>query len=256
MVLCGVCGEAGNHWSSSMTYPTAPSLKNAGDAVRLKAAARRKRALAPVVREDWGDPVGARFEVSEAAQMDARADAMLDPAAHALEEPRQGNGGELVVESLENRQREWAMDTLKASPDMLNADASVARLDLAAAAGSLTMAVDMAQSIQAEKSLERALAHQAATAHKIAMQLAAKASDFAGSISAYDPLARQQVLSIEAARMAGASARMMDVYQRALLTLERLRNGGKQTVVVQHVTVADGGQAMVAGAVTPGGQPK
>ena len=46
-----------------------------------------------------------------------------------------------------------------------------------------------------------------------------------------------------------ASARMMDTYQRALLTLERVRNGGKQTVVVQHVTVAGGGQAVVAGQV-------
>ena len=38
-----------------------------------------------------------------------------------------------------------------------------------------------------------------------------------------------------------------------LLTLERLRNGGKQTVVVQHVAVAEGGQAVVAGAVNQGG---
>ena len=118
------------------------------------------------------------------------------------------------------------------------------------------MAVDAAESIGAANSLERMLAHQAATAHKMAMQLAAKASDFAGSISAYDPLVRQQALSIEAARMAGVSARMMDSFQRALLTLERLRNGGKQVVVVQHVTVADGGQAVVAGAVTGGVQPK
>ena len=49
-----------------------------------------------------------------------------------------------------------------------------------------------------------------------------------------------------------ASARMMDTYQRALLTLERVRNGGKQTVVVQHVTVAGGGQAVVAGQVEAG----
>ena len=42
---------------------------------------------------------------------------------------------------------------------------------------------------------------------------------------------------------------MMDSYQHAMLTLERMRNGGKQTVVLQHVTVADGGQAVVAGQV-------
>jgi hypothetical protein len=45
---------------------------------------------------------------------------------------------------------------------------------------------------------------------------------------------------------------MMETYQRALLTLDRLRNGGKQTVVVQHVAVANGGQAVVAGTMNPG----
>jgi hypothetical protein len=54
------------------------------------------------------------------------------------------------------------------------------------------------------------------------------------------------------ARLAGAAARMMETYQRGLLTLERLRNGGKQTVVVQHVDVANGGQAVVAGTMNQG----
>ncbi len=52
--------------------------------------------------------------------------------------------------------------------------------------------------------------------------------------------------------MAAASTRMIEAFQRGLLTLERLRNGGKQTVVVQHVAVSEGGQAVVAGTVTPG----
>jgi len=54
--------------------------------------------------------------------------------------------------------------------------------------------------------------------------------------------------------MAGAAARMMETFQRGLLTLDRLRNGGKQVVTVQHVTVGDGGQAIVAGKVSPGGR--
>jgi hypothetical protein len=40
----------------------------------------------------------------------------------------------------------------------------------------------------------------------------------------------------------------MSVYQEGLLTLAKLRTGGKQTVVVQHVYVTDGGQAVV---ITP-----
>ncbi len=46
--------------------------------------------------------------------------------------------------------------------------------------------------------------------------------------------------------MAAASTRMIEAFQRGLLTLERLRDGGKQTVVVQHVAVSEGGQAVVA----------
>jgi hypothetical protein len=56
-------------------------------------------------------------------------------------------------------------------------------------------------------------------------------------------------VSLEAGRLMNASAQMMDSYQRGLLTLERIRSGGRQTVVVQHVNVSDGGQAVVAGQV-------
>ncbi len=240
-----------------MTDPTAPPPTNAADAVRLKATARRKWALATTMREDWGYPTGAQFELSEAAAMDAQADIVLDPLNNASGPLRQGNGGEAVLAGRKDpTEQNWIQDTLKDRPDMLNAEASMARLDLAAAAGTLTMAVDAAESIQAANSLERMLVHQMATAHKVAMTMAAKADDFASSIKSWDPQTRQQVQSIEAARMAGSAARMMEAFQRGALTLERLRNGGKQTVVVQHVAVSDGGQAVVAGTVTPGGEPK
>ena len=42
---------------------------------------------------------------------------------------------------------------------------------------------------------------------------------------------------------------MMQVYQEGLLALQKLRSGGKQTVVVQHVQVSEGGQAVIAGSV-------
>ena len=54
---------------------------------------------------------------------------------------------------------------------------------------------------------------------------------------------------VEVARLSNAAARMMQVYQEGLLTLNRIRTGGRQTVVVQHVRVSDGGQAVVAGNV-------
>src|ERR1017187_5454211 len=42
-------------------------------------------------------------------------------------------------------------------------------------------------------------------------------------------------------------------YQAGFFTLQKIRTGGKQTVVVQHVRVADGGQAVIAGSMKTGG---
>ena len=42
---------------------------------------------------------------------------------------------------------------------------------------------------------------------------------------------------------------MMDSFQHGMLTIPKVRSGGQQTVVVQHVNVGDGGRAMVAGQV-------
>jgi hypothetical protein len=47
---------------------------------------------------------------------------------------------------------------------------------------------------------------------------------------------------------------MMKAYQEGLLTLGRMRTGGRQVVTVQHVQVSEGGQAIVAGAVNSGGK--
>jgi hypothetical protein len=56
----------------------------------------------------------------------------------------------------------------------------------------------------------------------------------------------------EVARFTNASARMMDVYQAGCLALLKLKNGGKQRVLVQYVNVGAGGQAVVAGRVGRG----
>jgi hypothetical protein len=86
--------------------------------------------------------------------------------------------------------------------------------------------------------------------------MAAEPGDFAAGIQSWNSKARQQVQGIEAARLATAAARMMEATARAVLALDRLRNGNRQTVVVQHVAVAEGGQAVVAGTVAPGGRRK
>ena len=66
-----------------------------------------------------------------------------------------------------------------------------------------------------------------AATHRAAMKLTARSFDFSSQ-------------AVEMARLSNAAARMMQVYQEALLTLQKIRTGGKQAVVVQHVQVSQG----------------
>ncbi len=132
------------------------------------------------------------------------------------------------------------VDTLQ-EPNMIGVVASEHRLDLAARVGSRVAesAVDAAQSAQAGNSLEKMLCHQMAAAHRAAMKL-------------LDSSLNSSLPPVEMARLSNASARMMQIYQEAVLTLQKLRTGGKQTVVVQHVQVSEGGQALIAGSIPSG----
>ena len=103
------------------------------------------------------------------------------------------------------------------------------------------LALDAADSIQAQNSLEKMLAHQLAVAHKCALEMVER------SALETDVANRTRLLR--------ASGRMMDTFQRGLLTMQRLRTGGEQTIVVQHVNVSEGGQAIV-GQLRTGGAGK
>lgn len=132
----------------------------------------------------------------------------------------------------------FLVDTLRDEPTMINVIASEERLDLAARVGSgvAELAVDAAESVQAANSLEKMLCHQMAAAHRTTMRL------IADGLNTELPL-------VEVARLSNAAARMMQIFQEGLLVLQKLRTGGKQTVVVRHVQVSDGGQAVIAGNV-------
>ncbi len=226
------------------TFVRAGKLGSA-EAVRLRQIAVERRQQAARLAAD-GDRIGAKVESDMADQFAQDAALALDPVLHTTGQVTVGNGGELAIGTKAMRP---FVDTVRAEPDMLVADASRQRMELANEAGALLLGLDAAMTIEAGNSLEKMLMHQAAAAHVAAMELQAEAREMrcAYKRTGY----HHHALSIEVVRMVNASARMMDTYQRALLTLERLRNGGKQTVVVQHVTVADGGQAVVAGQVKP-----
>lgn len=161
-------------------------------------------------------------------------------------------GGELVPgEDFATKTLPAILDTL-ANPDALAADASRDRLDLAKDAGSLEMALDTAEAIQAADGLERMLAHQLATAHVAAMKAAAvmgQQLDYAGRTIG----AERQAACVEATRMAGAFAKLTGSFQAGMQTLQRVRSGGRQTVVVQYNTVGEGGQAVIGAQQHVGG---
>ena len=58
--------------------------------------------------------------------------------------------------------------------------------------------------------------------------------------------------NIQATRLANAVARMMGAFQQGALTMQKLKAGPHQVMTVQHVTVEDGGQAVVAGQMNGG----
>ena len=112
----------------------------------------------------------------------------------------------------------------------------------------VALRVDAAESIGAENSLEKMLAHQMAVSHGTSMRLMDRALSYdAGG------RAMREGHSVEACRLANTAAWLMSSLQDGLLTLQQLRTGGRQTVTVQHVNVQSGAQAVI-GDVRTGGR--
>jgi hypothetical protein len=74
------------------------------------------------------------------------------------------------------------------------------------------------------------LAHQMAALHVLAMKNAEAAGRFAqeaADLHNIQPAQLRQNASVEAARSTNAAARATEAYAKAMLALERIRNGGK-----------------------------
>ena len=152
--------------------------------------------------------------------------------------PDVGPGGEVVNEQVAGLgQKRWNIrETLREGADRIAEDASLRRTDLLMqpSFNCLANGIDAADSIGADNSMERMLAHQLAVAHEAAMRVMDRALSL-----------ESQRDSVEGCRLANTAARLMSVYQDGLLTLQRLRTGGTQNVVVQHVNVESGAQAVI-----------
>ena len=186
-------------------------------AIKLRQNAQKKVLLA-----NSNDPVRAHFDVGVAEGMVIESDALLSPV-----EPLQtGSGGEIVppyglgLSGLELALKE---------PDLLDAEVTIKRTDLADKAGVFEMAIEASESVKAKNSIQRMQAHQLALAHKYAMELMADAS--------------KQKNPIFKVKLMNCSARLMEAYSKGALALQRLQSGASQVVQVQHVQV--NGQAVI-----------
>lgn len=147
-----------------------------------------------------------------------------------------GSGNEVI-----NPKVAGLVNTLT-DPTVASLEASNHRTDLLTMLGTdiAAMALDAADTIQACNSLEKMLAHQMATVHQMSMMMAHR------STLVQDP---QLAVKTMNAAMKGFST-----YQGGMLALRQLRGNQQQHIVVQHVNVQAGGQAMVGNVSSRGGQ--
>jgi len=127
-------------------------------------------------------------------------------------------------------------DTL-ADPNLVAIESSYSRSRLLHANDAVALGLDVSNTVGASNTHEKIIAHEIAVAHKVAMEQAHRA------MHERDPALELKRLQIV--------ARMMATAQQGLLTLQKLKTGGTQNVIVQHVHVEAGGQAVV-GAVQAG----
>jgi len=186
--------------------------------LKMRRDAQRRRALAPdydVVRRDF------ELQLAENLERDAR---NLMTPSQAL---RTGLGGEIIPPA--ERCLPGLELTLK-EPNLLNLGASEQRANLIERAGVLELGIETALDVQAVGAVQKMISHQMAALHSRAMTMLAESG------GCKDP-----DIAIKKAR---ASARMVDAFSRCALTLQRLQNGGGQTIQVQYMQV----NAMMGGA--------
>ncbi len=128
----------------------------------------------------------------------------------------------------------WSPTSTLLHPNSIHQTASLDRLSLAESTGYQDMCIDAADTIGAENSLEKMLAHQMALCHAHGMDLVVKAGK-----------TRDDNVSI---KMMNTAIRFMEAYQKGFEVIHKVKRGNRQTVVVkyQQVNVSDGGQAVIA----------
>ena len=180
---------------------------------------------------------GRALDLHHAKQAEARAVALAAPPPTLLGSPSTELVPGIDPAEVPTGSRGDYIRTLE-EPNAIAVAASEQRVRLATEADVLASAMDLAVTAQAANSIEKMLCHQLAAVHRAGMRLMGRIED---------PLWKAQ--PTEAARLVTAAGRAFEVFQGAVLTLQKLKTRGRQHVLVQYqqVNVADGGQAVVAG---------
>lgn len=207
-----------------LTIPTDMNITNTTEAIAVKLSAKK-------IRFNIMDRDDNHSDYNEKCLM--MTDDMDEAANEHLiltESPVQGVGGEFVQTT---GNKSPVICPPRGKVDRVNTEASLDRLELVHKNGVVSMALDMAEAIGASNSAEQMIAHQMAVAHRTSLDLMAEAGN------TRDP--------IEKCRLINTASKLMDVCQKGLTTVHKVRNGGQQTVTVQHVQIGNGGQAVVNG---------
>lgn len=203
--------------------------------------------------EDKGASAG--IDLKFAAYDDAAADAMIvrdmQPEIYM---------GEVAKSDLPGvNQRYWLQDTLL-SGNRIHEEASVCRTDLLVTNNLdiAALAIDAADSVSADNSMEKMLAHQMALTHQMVMKIGNAAMGEVQKIQNPTTFGNgmKPGAATELQRLTNSVARLMGVYQQGMLTLQRIKTGGNQTMTVQHVNVESGGQAVIGQVQAGGRQPQ
>ena len=210
---------------------------------------RERDSIVSLARKNNG--VSATVDYVYAKQLEKEAKEMVaipEPPITSMGEVTQPYGAVLPA-------RFWIQNTLP-NGNMVTEEASISRTDLLLQKNLdiSALAIDAADTIKADNSLEKMLAHQMALNHELTMRMGNAAMGELQKIqqpTTYSDMPNGDATELQ--RLTNSMARLMGVYQQGLLTMQRLRTGGNQTVTVQHVNVQSGGQAVIGNVQAGGG---
>ena len=220
---------------------------------RLTELAMQKQREAAITRICADDRSLPSVDYQIARNIEAEAAALL-----IADEPPITNRGEVTQPHIAGLPgRYWIKNTLL-DGDMVSEEASISRTDLLCQNNTdiSALAVDAADSVGADNSLEKMLAHQMALAHEMAMKMGNEAMGELQKVRQMNDNRNglHPGAASELQRLTNSVARLMATYQQGMLTLQRIKTGGNQTVTVQHVNVGAGGQAIVGNVQAGGGR--